>query len=77
MADAAIRERLRQRLPPEVAALLTGGLVRRVEYEGDAVLVAVDAREFFTRALAGSGVEFVGYRDGLIYFKVQLGELLG
>jgi hypothetical protein len=70
--DAAVREKLKQRLPPEVVSLLTGGLIKRVEYEGDAVLVALDAREFFNRVLAGSNVEYAGYKDGLIYFKIQL-----
>jgi len=70
--DAAIKERLKQRLPPEVVSLLTSGLIKKVEYEGDAVLVALDAREFFNKALAGSGVEYAGFKDGLIYFKIQL-----
>jgi hypothetical protein len=63
------------KIPKEVAQLLSGGLVRSIEFLGDSVLVTISTKEFFARVLEGSGIEFIEANSERIVLRVPLSFL--
>ncbi len=64
------------KIPKEVAQLLSGGLIRSMEYAGDSVVVTLSTKEFFYRVLEGSGIELVDVNSEKIVLKINL-SLMG
>jgi hypothetical protein len=60
------------KIPKEVAQLLSAGLIRSIEYAGDAVIVTISTKEFFHRVLENSGIEFISADSEKIVLRIPL-----
>jgi len=59
-------------LPPEVAQLLSAGLVDKIEYAGDSIYIVLKTRKFFERVLEGSGMDLIEVTGEKIVLRIPI-----
>jgi len=59
-------------LPPEVAQLLSGGLIDKIEYAGDSIYIVLKTKEFFRKVLEGSGMSLIEVTDEKIVIRMPI-----